>query len=235
KSSAPERWEQRRSLQRRRGRVRSLLRADALVVLVEAVFDQGGDGVERFARLLAGSVDEDGRARAGAQHHQPHDRAARHRGAVARDLYLGIEALGGAHKAGRRPGVQALAIHDGQLLRQRPAGICRCIHEGNSKPEGAQPPSDSLATLMYLRPASAAMVTACLISRSARTRASLTSMGRLTPAIIITEIARLEGVPPNISVRITTPSPLLAVPTAAMMSSRRASMSSSGPMQIVST
>src|SRR5688572_8642916 len=94
---------------------------------------------------------------------------------------------------------------------------------------------------MYLRPASAAMVTACLSARSPRTRASFTSMGRFMPAmtsastVFITEIARLEGVPPNMSVRITTPSPVLAAPTAAMISSRRASMSSSGPMQIVST
>ena len=46
--------------------------------------------------------------------------------------------------------------------------------------------------------------------------ASFTSIGRLIPAItstfgrFITEIERFEGVPPNMSVRITTPSPASA-------------------------
>src|SRR5690606_32881500 len=97
------------------------------------------------------------------------------------------------------------------------------------------------ATLMYLRPASAAAVTAAFICMSPRSRASFTSIGRFIPAmtsaptVFITEIARLEGVPPNMSVRITTPEPSSARLTASMMSSRRASMSSSGPMQTVST
>ena len=59
------------------------------------------------------------------------------------------------------------------------------------------------------------------MSSSPRTRASLTSIGRLTPAMTsisrfcITEMARLDGVPPNMSVRMTTPSPVSARPTAA--------------------
>ena len=46
-----------------------------------------------------------------------------------------------------------------------------------------------------------------------RTFASLTSIGRFTPAITstpglsISEIARLDGVPPNMSVSSTTPVP----------------------------
>ena len=49
---------------------------------------------------------------------------------------------------------------------------------------------------------------------SSRTLASLTSIGRLMPASTstlgrpITEIARFDGVPPNMSVRMATPSPV---------------------------
>ena len=52
-------------------------------------------------------------------------------------------------------------------------------------------------------------------SRFSRTPASLISIGRLTPAITSTlarsstEMARLDGVPPNMSVSSTTPSPLV--------------------------
>ena len=57
-----------------------------------------------------------------------------------------------------------------------------------------------------------------------RTEASLISIGRLTPAITstlpprMTEMARLEGVPPNISVRMMTPLPSSAFSTASRMS-----------------
>jgi len=66
---------------------------------------------------------------------------------------------------------------------------------------------------MYLRPASWAMRTASAIGR-VRTEASFTSIGRLTPASTsmracsMIEIARLDGVPPNMSVSTITPSPV---------------------------
>ena len=67
------------------------------------------------------------------------------------------------------------------------------------------------------------------------------SIGRLIPAItstlplFISEIARLEGVPPNRSVSTITPAPASTVPIASAISRRRASMSSLGPMQTVAT
>src|SRR5215470_7521333 len=63
------------------------------------------------------------------------------------------------------------------------------------------------------------------------------SMGRLMPAMTSTlarsstEIARFEGVPPNMSVSSTTPSPSSTFLMLSRMSRRRTSMSSSGPMQ----
>ena len=67
---------------------------------------------------------------------------------------------------------------------------------------------------MYLRPASSAQHTASASGWLERTLASFTSIGRLTPAITSTpwrciiEMARLDGVPPNMSVSRTTPSPV---------------------------
>ena len=94
---------------------------------------------------------------------------------------------------------------------------------------------------MYLRPASWAARTASSRSMRERMLASLISIGRLRPAITsalvcsITEIARFDGVPPNISVSRMTPAPVSTRPQAARISRRRRSISSSGPMQIAST
>ena len=74
-----------------------------------------------------------------------------------------------------------------------------------------------LAAAMYLRPAVWAQSTASASGWLERTLASLTSIGRLTPAITSTpwrsicEMARLLGVPPNMSVSSTTPSPVSTV------------------------
>src|SRR5690606_11433431 len=76
---------------------------------------------------------------------------------------------------------------------------------------------------------------------SLRAPASRMSMGRLIPAItsvlpaFSSEMARLEGVPPNRSVRITAPPPLSTCLIALAISLRLASMSSWGPMQTVAT
>ena len=67
---------------------------------------------------------------------------------------------------------------------------------------------------MYLRPAVCAQSTHSSRFWLDRTLASLTSIGRFTPEItstpsrLIIEIARLLGVPPNMSVSSTTPSPV---------------------------
>src|SRR6218665_718869 len=75
--------------QRQAGGTGSGSARDALAVLVKAVIDQRGDGVEGFAGLPAGGLHQDGGAGAGAQHHQAHDRTARDRLAVTDHLDLG--------------------------------------------------------------------------------------------------------------------------------------------------
>src|SRR5688500_1235004 len=77
-------------------------------VRVQALVAQAGARSEALAGLLAARLHEDGGTGAGAEHHQAHDGIARHCLAVAGDLDLGIEALGGTHEAGRRAGVKTL-------------------------------------------------------------------------------------------------------------------------------
>ena len=78
------------------------------------------------------------------------------------------------------------------------------------------------------------------VSSFFRTLESLISMGRFMPAITsvrpasMTDIARFEGVPPNMSVSTITPAPVSARPTAATISRRRCSISSSAPIDTVS-
>src|SRR5690606_37458215 len=97
------------------------------------------------------------------------------------------------------------------------------------------------ATLIYLRPDSCAAATALCMSSSPRTLASLISIGRLIPAITstfafsITEMARLDGVPPNMSVSRITPDPVSTSSMAFRISWRRCSISSSGPMEMART
>src|SRR6516225_9205935 len=92
---------------------------------------------------------------------------------------------------------------------------------------------------MYLRPASLAQSTASASALSPRTLASLISIGRLMPAITSTsrpfmaEMARLEGVPPNMSVSTATPWPLSTSAILSRISRRRSSISSSGAIAIV--
>ena len=80
-------------------------------------------------------------------------------------------------------------------------------------------------------------LTASASVASPRTLASLISIGRLMPASTsapvssITEIARLEGVPPNMSVSTITPLPASTRRMASISSMRRASTSSSGPIE----
>ena len=50
----------------------------------------------------------------------------------------------------------------------------------------------------------------------------------------MTEIARFDGVPPNMSVSRMTPEPSFTRSTAATMSRRRSSMLSSGPIETAS-
>src|SRR5262249_23451237 len=142
------------------------------------------------------------------------------------------------HELGRRARVQALLVADFQHADDRCGGRGLIVHGGvvPVDPLVHLPERTRLAMVMYLRPESCAAATASVSGHSSRTLASLTSMGGLMPASTstlgrpITEIARLEGVPPNMSVRIATPSPLSTRLTASMMSLRRCSTSSSGPI-----
>ena len=90
---------------------------------------------------------------------------------------------------------------------------------------------------MYLRPAFCALSAASASVSVWRAVASLTSIGRLTPAMTsmcalsMMEIARFEGVPPNMSVSTITPSPSSTLAALSTISARRRSTSSSGPMQ----
>src|SRR5262245_11311238 len=74
------------------------------------------------------------------------------------------------------------------------------------RPPAYLPARTWLAMVTYLRPASCALATASVRLVHMRTLASLMSMGRLMPAststfgLLMHEMARLEGVPPNMSV-----------------------------------
>jgi hypothetical protein len=94
-----------------------------------------------------------------------------------------------------------------------------------------------LPARMYLRPASMDSFTACSSGTLLRMSISLIRLGRLAPAR--TSIlpfssrvsARLQGVPPNMSVAMITPPPMSTDLAAAAISRWRRSISSSGPMQ----
>src|SRR5262249_45571515 len=135
---------------------------------------------------------------------------------------LRVELLNRLYKFGGGARVQAFLIGDVHDPRDRAGrGVCgRLSH---------LPASTRLAMVTYLRPASWAAATASGSGQSPLTLASFTSIGRLIPARtptlgrLMTDMARLDGVPPNMSVRITTPSPVSTRFTASMISSPRLS------------
>src|SRR5262245_1964716 len=207
--------------------------AGTLFVFPEAALDQGRECGDHLGRLRATRFDCDGRAGPGREHHQAHDRGAADPLVAAPHPDLGIVLLDRHHELGRGAGVQAAPVADRKHADD--VGRARLFVRGAGR-LGHVPVSTRLAMVTYLRPASCAASTASCSGHSSRTLASLTSMGRLMPAStstcgrLITEMARLEGVPPNMSVRMATPWPLSTRLTASMMSLRRCSTSSSGPM-----
>src|SRR5580658_9561454 len=201
---------------------------------IEAAGDQLGKRADRALGLGAAGAQLDVGAGTGGEHHQPHDRAARDGGAVLGHENLGVELPGELDEARRRSRMKAPLVADryGAPDRRRPIGggrLAGIVHPRTSA-------RSCEATLMYLRPASCAPRTALASVSVGRKLASLISMGRLMPAMTsifalsITEMARLEGVPPNMSVSSTTPCPASTSSTQRRMSCRRFSMSSSGPM-----
>src|SRR5947209_15200863 len=169
-------------------------------------------------------MDDDRVAHCRAQHHQAHDRSAADPVAVLLDLDLGIDLAGEVDELGAGPGVEPAHVGDLDLAADRV--------------QAAASPRISLATEIYLRPASRAAATAAWTGITLRAPSSRMSIGRLTPAItsmfslFIRLMARFDGVPPKRSVRMITPWPCSTRAMASAMSLRRASMSSSGPMQI---
>src|SRR5690606_10614445 len=148
---------------------------------------------------------------------------------VLADAHVGVEPGGEGDELGGGARMQAALVLDLNLFTQH-----QRFHQDT-------PARIFEATEIYLRPASCAASTAAVTSQVRRTVASLMSMGRFTPAITSTlgvpmsEIARFDGVPPNMSVSRMTPLPASTASTAWAMSCRRASMSSSGPMQMAFT
>src|ERR1700730_7183077 len=208
-----------------------------LLTLAEAARDERLERRHDLGRLGACSRDRDRGAGGGVEHQEPHDRGAAHGFVATGDGHVGVELLDREDELRRRARVQALAVDDGDYPHDRAFGRMlfrrRAFRVGRF---GHLPASTRLATGVYLLPASWAWASASASGDSSRTLASLTSMGRLMPAStstlgrFITEIERFEGVPPNMSVRMATPSPLSTRLTASMMSWRRRSTSSSGPI-----
>src|SRR5262249_8990677 len=144
----------------------------------------------------------------------------------------GVKFLGVLHEFGGGPGVQSLFVDDFHLAHDGRVVHCRAWAH--------LPLRTRLAMVQYFRPASCAAATASCSEQISRIFASLMSIGRLIPAStstlgwLITEMARLDGVPPNMSVSMATPSPLSTRLTASRMFLRHCSTSSSGPMVIAS-
>src|SRR5262245_49370767 len=204
----------------------------------ELALDQGRQRRHRLQGLAARAGKLDLAADAGSQHHQAHDGEAGDLLALEADAHLGVELAGGAHELGGGTGVQAALVGDGKHAPQPPDAGIRAFRRGVRHEASLARMRE--ATVMYLRPVSWAMRTASAIGRL-RTEASLTSIGRLTPASTsmgacsMIEMARLEGVPPNMSVSTITPSPVSQALALSRISARRFSMSSSAPMHTADT
>src|SRR5437588_1309708 len=212
---------------------------DVSSILIELAFDQAGERLDSCRGVAPGRADFDDGPRRRGEHHQPHDRAPRHRSPVLAYLNIRVELPGGLDEARGGARMEPLLIadragepHRRQGLRGgagRLFGVAVRAHRRASA-------RSCEATLMYLRPASWAPSAARSSASVWRRLASLISIGRLTPAMTsilprsITEIARFEGVPPNMSVSSTAPSPLSTSAIERRISWRRRSMSSSGPM-----
>src|ERR1700733_559032 len=212
--------------------------ADGSIGFAKARVDQLCQSLDDFACLPAGRLDAERGARRRGQHHQTHNRGAADRIAVALDPHFGVEFLDRLHEFGRGARVQAFFVSDDEGTNNGAFGRWRLIGPmvGAVNRFVHLPVRTRLAMVTYLRPASWAAATASSSGHSSRTLASLTSIGRLMPAStstlgrLMTEMARLDGVPPNMSVKIATPSPESTRRAASIMSLRRSSTSSSGPM-----
>ena len=156
-------------------------------IFIEFAFDQ----IERAAASAAsasrparGALDHG--ARAGGEHHQPHDRAARNRGAVLARPSISASNWPASLTNWRRRGRAARAGCRSSRCGARPAHGWRPAASRAAQRLIGVRASSCEATLMYLRPASWAPCTARSRASVWRTLASLISIGRLTPAMTST-------------------------------------------------
>src|SRR3569623_1473009 len=231
-SSAATRRTRRR---RRSGRISKSSYRPGLLFFAKPVRNQAGQCFHGGGGVIAGTDDPERGAGAGGEHHQAHDRRAADGLAVAGDRDLGVILLGHLHEFRRGAGVQTLLVDNLDIANDCPIRTSGCVGA-----VGHLPGRTRLAIVQYLRPAACAAATAASRGQGSRTLASLMSMGRLMPAStstlgwLITEMARFDGVPPNMSVRMATPEPLSTRLTASRMLLRHCSTSSSGPMVMAS-
>ncbi len=92
-------------------------------VLVELAVDEGFEFGERLVGVVALGVDGDSAAGVGGQHHQAHDALAVDLFAVLFHEDVAAKAVGGFDEHGRRPGVDARLVGDGEFLGEELAGV----------------------------------------------------------------------------------------------------------------
>src|SRR5260221_13137491 len=73
--------------------------AEVSSILIELAFDQVRERPDRYFGVASGRGQLDERARCGGQHHQPHDRSPRYRGAVLAYPNFAIELRGRLNEA----------------------------------------------------------------------------------------------------------------------------------------
>src|SRR5271165_895150 len=208
-------------------------------ILIKLAFDELREGCHRRLGIGAGGGESDDRAGCGGKHHQSHDRAAGDFSAVLAHPDIRVIEPGGLDKPSGGARVKPALVADRRNPANSPGRRARLLYRsfvGRPIAHRRASLSSWEATLMYLRPASWAPSTVRSRLSLCRRLASLISIGRLTPAITsilarsMTEMARFDGVPPNMSVSKTAPSPVSTAAIERRMSWRRFSMSSSGPM-----
>src|SRR6266851_4008439 len=217
-------------------------RSRHLVVLAKSLVNQKFERKEHLSPFSARSRYRNFCTGTGREHHKAHDRRTADSFVASADAHIDLELFHSLHEFSGRPSVQTPLIDDSQHLNEHPRGNPCAVGVASvfaGKPPVRHLPANTrLAMVMYLHPDSCAAATASASGHSSRTFTSLISIGRLIPAStstlgrLITEIARFEGVPPNMSVKMTTPSPVSTFFTASMMSRRRCSTLSSGPIVI---
>src|SRR5207302_10839777 len=177
-----------------------------LLTLAELARDQAVDRRDHGLGVLADRVHRDVGATRGRERHQAHDRRAAGALAAADHPHVGVVLLHHLDEFCRGAGVQTPLVDDADDAHHgaRPRRWVGTF-VGETARFSHFPASTRLAIVMYLRPDSCAAATASGSGLSPRTFASLTSIGRLMPArtstlrLLITEIAKFDGVPPNMS------------------------------------